>query len=171
MTSIGEGPHCLSAELQQVNIEIRRRTERHRTMARETKTSFPLLWTSDSSLNNYFPARNMADQLVQNYFRTMESTHRILHIPSFKREYEAYWRDPQGTSDSSALKILLVMAIGSCFYQEADSASLRTATKQWVHRAQAWVSGPLDKNVSTCPDCKFSVFSCSLAMLMTLDLI
>jgi hypothetical protein len=37
------------------------------------------------------------------------------------------------------------MAIGSCFYQEADSASLRVATKQWVHRAQAWVSGPLDK--------------------------
>jgi hypothetical protein len=90
MTSIGEGPDWVRAELQPVNIEIRRLTKRHKTMARETKASLPLLWPSDPSLSNYFPARNMADQLVQNYLRTIEFTHRILHIPSIKREYEAY---------------------------------------------------------------------------------
>lgn len=136
----------MAAELRLVNIEMWRLTEKYKTTARETKSSLSSLWPSNPSLHDYFPARNMADQLVQNYLRTMESTHRIVHIPSFNREYEAYWRDPQRTSESSALKILLIMAIGTCFYQEADSASLRTAAKQWVHRAQVWVSGPLDKN-------------------------
>ncbi|KFY08253.1 hypothetical protein V492_06396 [Pseudogymnoascus sp. VKM F-4246] len=144
--SIGSGMDHIAAELQPVNIEMRRLTERYKTIARETKASYPPSRVSDLSLNDYFPARDVADQLVQNYFRTMESTHRILHIPSFKREYEAYWRDPQRTSDSSALKILLVMAIGTCFYQEADSASLRTVAQQWVHRGQAWVSGPFGKD-------------------------
>ena len=127
------------------NMEIRNLLENCKILARNAKAELPFPWHTNISFKDYFPVREVADKLVQNYFRTMECTHRILHIPSFHREYDAYWSDPQNMSTSSVVKILLVMAIGTCFYQEDDYTSLRTMAQQWVYRVQAWTSTPLEK--------------------------
>lgn len=63
------------------------------------------------------PPREVADKLIGNYLRTFESTYRILHVPTFEAEYAQYWENPATTGTGVVIKLLLVMAIGTSFYQ------------------------------------------------------
>jgi len=87
------------------------------------------------------PPRATCDQLVQLYLRTFESVFRILHIPSFQRDYQAYWANPLGVTDAFRRKLLLVMAIGTCFFGEPDEhdRNLRFLASKWIFDAQRWL--------------------------------
>ncbi|KAF4857120.1 Hybrid PKS-NRPS synthetase lepA [Colletotrichum siamense] len=41
--------------------------------------------------NSKLPSKEVADTLLDNYLRTTESMYRILHLPTFRRQYEALW--------------------------------------------------------------------------------
>lgn len=125
--------------------EIRIALEECKNIARAAKAETAISWHMDADLKDCFPVRDVADKLVQNYFRTMEGTYRILHIPSFYREYENYWLNPQSALTSSIVKILLVMAIGTTFHQEEDYRLLRVKAIQWVYSSQGWIFGPDEK--------------------------
>lgn len=93
------------------------------------------------------PPRETADTMVMLYFRCFESTHRILHKPSFETEYRRSWDNSESLTTGQRLKILLVIAIGSSICGEAGPDSeLRAKAQQWVYTAQAWLSGPLEKD-------------------------
>ncbi|KAK4139426.1 uncharacterized protein C8A04DRAFT_15890 [Dichotomopilus funicola] len=86
------------------------------------------------------PARAIADALVECYLNTSESMMRVLHIPSFRRNYEAVW-DPSHTPDPAFLvQLKLVLAIGSNTYD--DSFSLRPHAMRWVYEGHTWLSAP-----------------------------
>jgi len=87
------------------------------------------------------PPKTTCDRLVHLYLNTFESVFRILHIPSFQQEYQAYWNNPLSSSDAFLRKLLLVMAIGTCFYGESEdqTRSLRPLASKWVHGVQQWL--------------------------------
>ncbi|KAL3417473.1 hypothetical protein PVAG01_11473 [Phlyctema vagabunda] len=92
------------------------------------------------------PTRELADTLIALYFESFESTHRILHIPTFWNEYQKFW-DNREISTGQRLKMLLVIGIGSCLDDEkASNPGLRDMVRQWVYAAQNWLSGPLEKD-------------------------
>lgn len=85
--------------------------------------------------------------MVTLYLQSFESTHRILHIPSFWGEYQRYWNDPHNAPNELRLKVLLVIGIGSSLHkQENLDIGFRTMVHRWVYAAQAWLSGPLEKD-------------------------
>lgn len=85
--------------------------------------------------------------MVNVYFRCFEPVHRILHEPSFWAEYERFWANPECFTVGQRLKILLVIAAGSSLCDEAGPDSeLRGRVQQWIYTAQAWLSGPLEKD-------------------------
>ncbi|KAL7907291.1 hypothetical protein GGI35DRAFT_470543 [Trichoderma velutinum] len=92
------------------------------------------------------PRRGICDKLMQNYVRTFESTIRILHIPSFKKEYESYWMNPWGASDVFLRKLMLVLAVGTCFISCSDAydPQLRSMASTWTYDAQAWLMRAFD---------------------------
>jgi hypothetical protein len=93
------------------------------------------------------PSRNIADQMAAVYFSSFESTYRILHIPSFWKEYDDFWKDPGGAKPDLRLKVLLVIGIGSRIYNGDDAdAKLAQRVRQWIYATQLWLSGPLEKN-------------------------
>ncbi|KFX95822.1 hypothetical protein O988_05618 [Pseudogymnoascus sp. VKM F-3808] len=103
---------------------------------------------------DHVPPKETSDLLIQGYFRTFESVFRILHIPSFMKEYADFWVNPKAARDLYVIKLLLVMAIGTCFYQETPNsdpslASLRAAATQWIHTVEAWISTPYQKPKAT----------------------
>jgi hypothetical protein len=114
-------------------------------MARAAKAERPTQWHINPNFKDYVPPRELSDKLVNLYLRTFESTYRILHIPTFQKEYAEYWRDPQNASTGFLVKLVLVMAIGTMFYQEPDFHSIRSAAQQWVYAAQSWMSAPFEK--------------------------
>ena len=86
------------------------------------------------------PARAVADVLVDCYLRTSECLYRILHIPTFRCDYEAVW-DPDREPDPAFLvQLKLVLAIGAPSYD--STFSLRASAMQWVYEAQTWLSVP-----------------------------
>jgi hypothetical protein len=114
-------------------------------MARAAKAERPIQWHANPNFKDYVPPRETSDKLAHLYMRTYESTYRILHIPTFEREYEKYWSDPENATTVFVIKMLLVMAIGTTFYQEPDFFTIRASAQQWVSAAQSWLSAPFEK--------------------------
>src|SRR5687767_10749134 len=64
------------------------------------------------------PPRDTCDQAVGCYLRTFEQIFRILHIPSFRGEYEEFWNNPNGSPTAFVLKLALVIALGGVFLSD-----------------------------------------------------
>ncbi|KAI1092208.1 hypothetical protein F5B19DRAFT_229703 [Rostrohypoxylon terebratum] len=113
-----------------------------KTLARTIKSQrVPNLFNFRFGTN--IPPRETTEKLVEGYIRTVESVFRILHIPSFRKEYEKFWSSPDSVDVSFVILLQLVMAIGSTTYDERFT--LRKSAIQWVHEAQFWLMSPIPK--------------------------
>jgi hypothetical protein len=93
------------------------------------------------------PSRALADTMVDLYCSSFESVYRIIHVPSFRSEYQRYWENPESATASQCLKILLVISIGSSLHDYGNATTdLRRKVQQWIHAAHVWLSGPMEKD-------------------------
>lgn len=119
--------------------------EKCKAMARAAKAGPHKQWLLNPNFRESIPSREMVDKLVNLYFRTCESIHRILHIPTFQREYTQYWENPAAANTVFVMKLMLVMSIGACFYQASDAEKWHNQALQWIYAAQSWLSSPFEK--------------------------
>ncbi|KAI0518343.1 hypothetical protein F5B22DRAFT_82080 [Xylaria bambusicola] len=87
------------------------------------------------------PPREVSNQLVLAYFRTFESVLRILHVPSFVRECQQYWKSPQNAREEFILQLGLVMAIGAAFTPQVTVKD--QSILLWIDSAQNWLRDTL----------------------------
>ncbi|KAI0164619.1 hypothetical protein GGR57DRAFT_205424 [Xylariaceae sp. FL1272] len=83
------------------------------------------------------PSKDVADKLVDAYLRTFESVFRVVHVPTFRREYEQYWVTPDTARTHFVILLQLIMCIGATVYD--TKFSLRKSAIQWVMEAQYWL--------------------------------
>lgn len=106
----------------------------------------------DQDLFSTLPSKDVCDELVAGYMRTFERVYRVLHIPSFWKEYKDLWRIPapaKPVPKSFLLKLSLVMAIGAAFLPDSFDFSrsrLRSLIQQWIYAAQWFLTGPNAKS-------------------------
>ncbi|TAQ89958.1 hypothetical protein B7494_g1693 [Chlorociboria aeruginascens] len=105
------------------------------------------------------PPKGVADELVDCYLRTFETLYRILHIPTFKRDYEALWMSDVERNAAFLIQVKLVLAIGATTYDE--QFSLRTSAIQWIYEAQIWLSVPESKS-------RLNIISLQISLLLLL---
>lgn len=95
-------------------------------------------------LEEMMPPRGVADDLVWLYLSTFETTYRVLHVPTFLREYEAWWTGAQSVDTVFLAKLLALMAAGSCFYDQTAKIngmdSVRKAAGAWIMGVQSWIA-------------------------------
>ncbi|KAH6984471.1 C6 zinc finger domain protein [Ilyonectria sp. MPI-CAGE-AT-0026] len=94
-------------------------------------------------------SREVADAMVDLYFASFESTHRILHGPTFRMQYDAFWNQPGSAPMDLRHQVLLVIGIGSSLQDHGDrDAALCNVemVRQWIFAAQTWLAGPLEKD-------------------------
>ncbi|OAR02830.1 hypothetical protein LLEC1_01601 [Akanthomyces lecanii] len=115
-----------------------------KALAREIKVMRSPVWPAP--LTAILPAKNLADELVDSYLDTTETLYRVLHIPSFRRDYESLWLlGPETVLDRAFLvQLKLVLAIGATTYD--DAFSLRSSAMTWVYEAQTYLSEPGTKS-------------------------
>ncbi|CAI6093775.1 unnamed protein product [Clonostachys chloroleuca] len=107
-------------------------------LARVIKSRWSPKWPTEFTTE--LPRKDIADDLVDCYLRTTESVYRVLHIPSFRRDYESLWIS-DGKKDTGFLALLkLVLAIGAVTYD--DKFSMRMHARRWIYEVQAWLSEP-----------------------------
>lgn len=95
-------------------------------------------------LNELVPSRKIADRLLQFYLDTFETTYRILHVPSFLKQYAEYWSNPQKPDVTFVAQLLAVMAAGSRFYSKSlvpdEWDSHETSAMKWIMAVQSYMS-------------------------------
>ena len=111
---------------------------RCKTLANVIKTHRTPKWplVPEASL----PQKDLADELIECYLRTSETVYRILHIPTFKRDYEALWTSNVTPDQGFLIQLKLVLAIGATVFDE--TFSLRVSAIRWVHEAHSWLAMP-----------------------------
>ena len=86
------------------------------------------------------PSKDIADRLVDYYLRCIENIYRVLHIPTFRKNYDALWSSEVELDTAFLIQVKLVLAIGAATYD--DVFSLRNSATRWVYEAQTWASEP-----------------------------
>ncbi|KAI1090189.1 fungal-specific transcription factor domain-containing protein [Rostrohypoxylon terebratum] len=118
-----------------------------KAMARYTKAGRPSRWLSRPEFDLEPPPREVADRSVAIYFKSFESTYRILHEPTFMSEYQRYWDQPESVTIQTRLKVLLVIGLGSSLSEYTESNSgFRQTVNHYIYAAQTWLAGPLEKD-------------------------
>ncbi|KAK7429221.1 hypothetical protein QQZ08_004231 [Neonectria magnoliae] len=96
------------------------------------------------------PFKETCDELVRCYFRTLEPLYRVVHIPSFWREYDRIW-ELQPTTPPTAVflvKLTLILSIGTTFCTPGTDAEMKQCNhlaQTWIQNAQWWLTGPSEK--------------------------
>ncbi|KAK2855646.1 hypothetical protein FQN49_004980, partial [Arthroderma sp. PD_2] len=90
------------------------------------------------------PSKEVSDELVDCYLRTTESIYRVLHVPSFRKDYEALFLSEAEPNTAFLVQVKLVLAIGAVTYDE--NFSLRILAIRWIYEAQTWLSEPKFKS-------------------------
>lgn len=116
---------------------------RSKDLARKIKERRPPPLLS-TNLGHSIPARALADQLIENYIRGFEGPLRILHIPTFRAEYERYWQHPDAASKAFVMQMQLCLALGAALHD--DTFTLRQSAVQWIYEAQLWLMLPPEKD-------------------------
>lgn len=115
-------------------------------MARTIKSNRIVRWSLPPEVQASLPAKHVCDQLIQCYLRTFEGVFRVLHIPTFLKECDEYWKNPSTTKPSVLMKMLLACAIGVSFYLGEGQARLRGSCTKWIQAAEQWLSAPHEKS-------------------------
>ncbi|KAK2787238.1 hypothetical protein FQN52_007327 [Onygenales sp. PD_12] len=119
---------------------------RCKALGRADKISRPIQ-PIPAGFKDLVPPRETADELVRGYLRTFESVFRILHVPTFEQEYAQYWNNQESANQAFEVRLLLIMAIGTCFYRGPDRSIIpRKTAAPWIYAAQSWLGSPSEKS-------------------------
>lgn len=123
--------------------KILTKMKRCKNLARIIKARRAPPWPQQSLLE--IPTKDIADALIDCYLQTIESVYRILHIPSFRRDYATIWSSTEQPNPIFLIQLKLVLAIGAAMHD--NTFSLRTSAIQWVYEAQTRISEPKFKSM------------------------
>ncbi|KAJ3563142.1 hypothetical protein NPX13_g8305 [Xylaria arbuscula] len=98
-------------------------------------------------LRDSIPARSICDQALDGYLRTFEPMFRILHVPSFMRQYESYWTEPRLAQTEFLMKFTMVITVGGIFLADRSIAKdIKHTARNWVYAVQWWLTGPTERD-------------------------
>ncbi|KAK1776306.1 hypothetical protein QBC45DRAFT_219197 [Copromyces sp. CBS 386.78] len=116
-------------------------TKDRRQRAEEREIKFH---QADESLESLLPSKEKTDALVSIYLDQFEQIHRIVHIPTFRRDYDKFWDPAQTRSASFTALILAILGVSSClgshFPQEFDKLISRSHADalKWIDAVDEW---------------------------------
>jgi hypothetical protein len=97
-------------------------------------------------LHAMIPSRARSDALLELFLEVFETTYRVLHVPSFRQDYEAFWASPETAGHDFVVQLLLVLASVNCIVPGGDSdherrgATGRETCHRWIETAGIWLA-------------------------------
>ncbi|KAK3903876.1 multidrug resistance regulator 1 [Staphylotrichum tortipilum] len=98
----------------------------------------------DLALESLLPSKEETDNLVNIYLDQFEQVHRIVHIPSFRRDYAKFWLPSEPRNAAFTAMVLAIMGISSCLsahmshkFEKMVSCSHANAMT-WVGAVDEW---------------------------------
>lgn len=108
----------------------------------------------DATLEALLPSKDETDTLVSIYLDQFEQIHRILHIPSFKREYAKFWDLAETRSAAFTALVLCILGISCClntdlpqkFIDGGMVSSTHASAAKWIAAAEEWLGRQSQKH-------------------------
>ncbi|KAI0004788.1 hypothetical protein F4779DRAFT_59414 [Xylariaceae sp. FL0662B] len=120
-------------------LNIQKKDRKKRKEDREKKFA-----ESDLSLESLLPPKDETDSLVDVYLDQFEQIHRIIHIPTFRAEYQAFWNNTPTRNAAFTALLLCMLAVSCCLDMQASnkfvgvkSSSFQTA-ERWIKACDEW---------------------------------
>ena len=125
-----------------------RKDRKRRKEERELKDNEP-----DLELESLLPSRAEADVLIDVYLDQFEQVHRIIHVPTFLKEYEDFW-EPGSKHRYAAFTAMLLsmMAVSSCVHTPLQPkfiglvSNARHWAEKWIIACDDWISRQSQKH-------------------------
>ncbi len=139
-------------------LDLVKQCSRLRSSVKRHRRQLHSLHLNMAELAATLPDKERCDHLVEHYLRTFEPLFRIVHIPSFRQEYQQLWDWSQDQAvptslpaKGSLMKLVLVLAIGNIFHGNlAESTMLSSTARNWIFTATRWLADdPFGKARST----------------------
>jgi hypothetical protein len=96
-----------------------------------------------NSLESYLPPKNDTDAIISFYLKHLESIYRVVHIPTFQRDYDTFWMPDLPRSPAMTVLILSMVSISSGLISGGDSTSVQTRYRavpvKWVSACEDWL--------------------------------
>ncbi|KAK0121209.1 hypothetical protein ONS96_011387 [Cadophora gregata f. sp. sojae] len=108
-----------------VELEHRRDTGRiDRSLMSSSAMAQATLTLTAGAARQLLPPRETCDVLLEAYISSFESVLQILHVPSFRRDYQRFWEtsisELMDAAEPFACKLLAAIALGSCVCASLD---------------------------------------------------
>ncbi|KAF2738580.1 hypothetical protein EJ04DRAFT_560586 [Polyplosphaeria fusca] len=116
------------------------------------RSSGPSRVLSVSSLRSLLLDRPTVDLLVQRYLETFETTYRIIHVPTFLEEYEAFWHTTAETNSDLEAVLVAILACVLCTSNHENTkyypngSTFRSKAIIWVKACEAWLKRQSNKH-------------------------
>ena len=96
------------------------------------------------TLESLLPPKDDTDALVSFYLNTLEQLHRVVHIPTFKREYAKFWISERVRHPTMTALILAIVSISTCVSARSVEVSsiptrYQTMPAQWISACDEWL--------------------------------
>ncbi len=121
-------------------LQVKHRKD-HSKRKREREELFA---SPDALLEALLPSRQETDTLVSVYLDQFEQIHRVVHVPSFQRQYAAFWDPAIPRYAAFTALVLSMMSISTCIHGNTTgkfvgmiSHSHHMAEK-WIEACQEW---------------------------------
>ena len=109
----------------------------------------------DAELFALLPDKSVTDRYIATYFATLETTYRVLHQPTFRRDYENLWVNNAQSSSGTVVLALLVIAILRCSVREIDSlkfngnyTTARETALRHISVCESWLNKQSHKHLT-----------------------
>jgi len=93
----------------------------------------------DVSLETLLPSREEADALITVYLDQFEQIYRIIHVPSFRREYARFWDPAEARGGAFTCLILAMIAVSSCLDEHPQPRKFEKLISNTHTRALKWI--------------------------------
>ena len=115
-----------------------------KAISRAIKSQEPAISEFTRPIRDLVPGRAISNRLVQAYLRTFQTVFGIIHVPTFRDDYQALWLDSRPVDEAFGIILLLMMCIGSTFSSPETSVS-KSTIQRWSHVASSWLKSSKDK--------------------------
>ncbi|KAK1958575.1 hypothetical protein LY78DRAFT_751070 [Colletotrichum sublineola] len=101
----------------------------------------------DPQLESLLPPKDHCDALVEVYIDQFEQMHRIVHIPTFRREYSQFWENPTESRYAALTALVLaICAVTNCIHTHESLrftgmiSNAHAAAEKWIKAVEEWQS-------------------------------
>lgn len=109
---------------------------------RKSKVIFETSATSvmTRTLEDLLPPKDDTDTMVSFYLNHIEQLHRIIHIPTFRKEYYFLWEPERPRHPGMVALVLAIMSVSTPISSSPSATQFRGMPPKWISACDAWLT-------------------------------